>query len=105
MFGLLVEAGSNTCTVTLRGEGSDEEENPVPEGLAGSPCSRAIEIRRLRPQGWRSIESETVKYAGVGPENDSAGEDQLQLQTLHLFRHGASYQQTHNCQKVIQVWL
>jgi hypothetical protein len=85
MFGLLVEAGSKTSAVTLRGVGGDEEENPVSEGPAGSPCSRGMGIRRPRHPGWRSLESETVTYARVGPENDCAGEDQLQLLNDRLF--------------------
>jgi hypothetical protein len=47
-----VEAGSNTSTVTLRVVGGDDK---------------------------GGLESETVKYVGLGPENDCAGVNQQQL--------------------------
>jgi hypothetical protein len=55
----------------------------VPGGITGQPCAWRIYIRRPGPPGGGSLESETVKYghesAGIGPENDCAGEDQQQL--------------------------
>jgi hypothetical protein len=39
------------------------------------------------PPGWDSLEFETITYvmssAGLGPENDCAGDDQKQLQATH----------------------
>jgi hypothetical protein len=44
--------------------------------------------------------------AGLGPENDCAGEDSnnCKRQTRPLVREGAPYQQTRNCLTVIKMW-
>jgi hypothetical protein len=39
--------------------------NPVPGCITGPPCSCGIWIRRPGRPGWRSVESETVKFGHV----------------------------------------
>jgi hypothetical protein len=79
---VVVEAGSNTCTVTLRVVRGDEK---------------------------GSLKSETAKY---GPESQrirtrvrlARASNIYKRQTRPLVREGASQKQVRNCQTVLNIW-
>jgi hypothetical protein len=78
-----VEVGSNTSTISLRVVGGEEKGTQCLGVKLGHPVPRGYKYGDLAFQVGGSLESETVNMvmspAGLGPENDCAGEYQRQL--------------------------